>query len=247
MRVVRWEHGRVSTRASISAGHTVTGVALRDAYAGAVRDVTFGLCALQDNVVRFGPFPLLRFGAPKLTRYAVEWPIEGGLLAASAGGTWRVQSSRGVVEAAVSGYRPRLPRALYTISHLRVHELFTRLYLLRVRGSDPPPGPIAREPDRFRAGTIDAALCVTVAGFTGRRRLRRALLIAAVYHVACWSLFGRTFGGVVMRQRVVAWDGSKMTPAQAILRLVLTPASWLTARPVHDERAATTVVDDKKR
>jgi uncharacterized RDD family membrane protein YckC len=65
-----------------------------------------------------------------------------------------------------------------------------------------------------------------------------------VYHVACWSLFGRTFGGAVMRQRVVAWDGSKVTPAQALFRLALVPASWLTGKPMHDQLAATTVVND---
>ena len=244
MGVVSWDDGRVSTVASISVGHAVTGTALRDAYAVAVRQLTFGLAELRDDAVKIGPIPLLRFGPPKVTRYAVEWPIEGGLLAGTAGGAWLVESSKGVVTASVTAYRPRLPRPLYAMSHLRVHELFTRLYLLRLRGTDPPPGAIAREPDRFRAGTIDAALCVSIAGFTGRRRVRRALLIAAVYHVACWSLFGRTFGGLVMRQRVVAWDGSKLTPAQAMLRLALTPASWTTGKLLHDEIAATTVISD---
>ena len=244
MGVVRWEHGRVSTGAAISVGHAVSGASLRNAYAGAVKALTFGLGELRDDAIRVGPLTLLRFGPPKVTRYAVEWPIEGGLLAASKGGTWRVHSSRGVVEAAVTGYRPRLPRALYSISHVHVHQLFTRLFLLRLRGAEPAPGPIAREPDRFRAGTIDAALCVSIAGFTGRRRVRRALLIAAAYHVACWSLFGRTLGGVVMHQRVVAYDGSKLTPSQALFRLALAPGSWLTGRPVHDELAGTTVVND---
>lgn len=244
MGVVTWQDGRVSTGASISVGHAISGASLRAAYASAVKDVTFGLGELRDNAMRIGPLTLLRFGAPKVTRYAVEWPIESGLLAGAAGGTLHVRSSRGVVEATVIGYRPRLPRALYAISQLQVHKLFTRLYLLRLRGTDPPLGAIAREPDRFRAGTIDAALCVSIAGFTGRRRVRRALLIAAVYHVACWSLFGRTFGGAVMRQRVVAWDGSKVTPAQALFRLALVPASWLTGKPMHDQLAATTVVND---
>ena len=242
--MVSWEHGRVSTRASIAVGHAVTGAEIRDGYATAVKQLTFGLGKVHDNSVRLGPVTLLRLGAPKVTRYAVEWPIQGGLLAGSVGGTWRVRSSRGVVDATVTGFRPRLPRPLYAISHLQVHQLFTRLFLLRLRGADQPPAPIAGEPDRFRAGTIDAALCVSIAGFTGRRRVRRALLIAAVYHVACWSLFGRTLGGVVMRQRVVAWDGSKLTPTQALFRLALVPASWLTGRPLHDSLASTTVVNE---
>ena len=244
MGVVTWHGGRVSTRASISVGRAVAGTALRDAYAVAVRELTFGLARMRDGAVTIGPIPLLRFGPPKVTRYAVEWPIEGGLLAGTAGGAWRVESSKGVVTASVTAYKPRLPRPVYAVTHLRVHELFTRLYLLRLRGTDPPPGAVAREPERFRAGTIDAALCMSIAGFTGRRRVRRAVLIAAVYHVACWSLFGRTLGGVVMRQRVVAWDGSKLTATQAMLRLVLTPGSWFTGRPLHDELAGTTVIHD---
>src|SRR5690348_6546083 len=106
MRVVSWHGGRVSTTASISVGHAVAGTALRDAYGAAVRQLTFGLAQLRDDAVKIGPIPLLRFGAPKVTRYAVEWPIEGGLLAGSAGGAWRVQSSKGVVTASVTGYRP---------------------------------------------------------------------------------------------------------------------------------------------
>jgi hypothetical protein len=149
-----------------------------------------------------------------------------------------------VVEATVTAYRPRLPRPIYSIIHLPVHQLFTRLYLLGLRGADLAPGETAREPDRFRAGTIDAALCLTLAGLIGRRRVRRVLLVAAAYHVVCWSVLGRTFGGVVMRQRLVAWDGSRLTPAQALYRLALTPASWLTGRPVHDELARTAVVTD---
>ena len=241
MGVATWHEGRVSTRASVSVGHAVTGATLRDAYATAIKQLTFGLGALRDNAVVVGPLVLLRFGEPRVTRYAVEWPIQGGLLG-GAGGTWRVQSSHGVVDATVTSYRPRLPRPLYSISHLYVHELFTRLYLLRLRGAEPPPGATAREPDRFRAGTIDVAMCVSIAGFMGRPRLRRAVFIAAAYHVACWSIWGRTLGGVVMRERVVAWDGTQVTPAQALLRLALVPASWLTGKPVHDELAATTVI-----
>src|SRR5919197_3276715 len=125
MGVVTWEDGRVSTRATISVGRALTGARLRDSYAAAVKELTLGLGELRDNAVRLGPITLLRFGAPTVTRYAVDWPIEGGLLAGAAGGRWRVQCSRGVVEASVTAYRPRLPRVVYTVSHLRVHQLFT--------------------------------------------------------------------------------------------------------------------------
>ena len=43
---------------------------------------------------------------------------------------------------------------------------------------------------------------------------------------------------------LVAVDGSRLTPTQSLLRLVVLPASWLTRRPVHDELAATEVIQD---
>jgi uncharacterized RDD family membrane protein YckC len=91
---------------------------------------------------------------------------------------------------------------------------------------------------------VDAALCFTLAGLTGRRRLRRVVAIAIAYHVVCWSVSGRTLGGLVMRQRVVAVDGSRLTPTQSLLRLALLPASWILRRPVHDEIACTEVITD---
>ncbi|TMG61545.1 MAG: RDD family protein [Chloroflexi bacterium] len=74
--------------------------------------------------------------------------------------------------------------------------------------------------------------------------LRRTLFVIAVYHIVCWSISGRTLGGLVMRQRVAAIDGTRLTPTQALLRLALTPVSWLSRRPVHDEIAATEVIAD---
>ena len=244
MGVVTWSGGRVSTSTAIPVGRSLTGAMLRDSYYDAVRKLTLGLASIRDHAVVVGPFTLLRFGAPKVTRNAVDWPIEGGLLAGAGGGHWRVQASAGRVEATVTGFVPRLPRFLYWPTHLQVHQLFTRLYLLRLRGSEPAMGAPALAEDRFRAGTVDLAFCVTLAGLTGRRRPGRALGIAVAYHVVCWSIFGRTLGGVVMRQRVVAWDGSKITPAQALFRLVLTPASWFTGNAVHDELAGTSVITD---
>src|SRR5256885_13684180 len=115
MRVVTWTDGRVSTRASIAVGHTLSGASLRDSYYDAVRSLTFGLVSVRDDSVVIGPLTLLRFGTPKVTRNAVDWPIEGGLLAGAAGGRWRVQASAGRVEATVTGYEPRLPRLIYAV------------------------------------------------------------------------------------------------------------------------------------
>src|SRR2546426_719494 len=81
MRVVTWDAGRVSTRASVALAAPLTGAALRDAYVDAVRVLTFGLVRVRHNSLVAGPVELLRLAAPRVTRNAVEWPIEGGLLA----------------------------------------------------------------------------------------------------------------------------------------------------------------------
>jgi RDD family len=244
MAVVTWSDGRVSTRAAIPIRHTLTGARLRDTYYDAVRSLTFGLASVRDDSVVVGPLTLLRFGAPKVTRNAVDWPIEGGLLARAAGGRWRLQASAGRVEATVTGYQPALPRLIYDVTHLQVHQLFTRLYLLRLRGSEPPVGVPATSDDRFRAGTVDLAFCMTLASVMGRRRAGRTLAVAVAYHVACWSLSGRTLGGLVTGQRVVALDGSRLTPLQSLLRFALLPASWISGRAIHDEITSSTVMAD---
>ena len=241
-RTVAWDGGRVSTVDSIDAISSLTGAQLRDAYAEEVRAMTFGLVTMRGSSTVLGPVELLRFGAPKLTRHAVEWSIEGGLLSGRPGGTLRVEATKGHVVASLEGWTPRLPRALYVPTHLQVHLLFTRLYLLRLHGREPAPGPRASRRDRLNAAAVDVAFCLTLAGLTGRRRPRRVLGIAAIYHVACWTIAGRTLGGLVTRQRVVAVDGSRVTAAQALFRLALLPVSWITRRPVHDELAATEVI-----
>ena len=241
---MEWDHGRLSTTDSVASEHAFTGTELRDAYVKALPDLTLGLARLRDNSVVVGPFQLLRFGPPRVTESAVEWPIEGGLLAQGRGGSWRIKASRDRVEAQVTGYRPSLPRPLYWASQLNVHLLFTRLYLLRLRGRDPAPGPRASNERRLQAAAVDLAFCLTLAGLTGRRRPARTLAIAIAYHVMCWSLGSRTLGGVVVGQRVVAVDGSRLTPAQSLLRLALMPVAWITGRAVQDELAGSDVIND---
>ena len=244
--MVTWNEGRVSVRDSVAVPSPPTGAELRDRYAEALQAVTLGTVRMRGNEVVLGPLTLLRFGAPEVGKRSVEWPVEGGLLARRPGGRWSVEAAEGQVRAALTGFAPRLPRALYVLTHLQAHTLFTRLYLLRVRGREPAPGALATRDDRLSAASVDVALCFILAGgFGPRRRLRRTLAVAAVYHVACWWLGGRTLGGVVMRQRVVAVDGRPPTLAQSLLRLVALPASWLTRRPVHDELAATDVIVDR--
>jgi hypothetical protein len=242
MRVVSWDGARLSTKDSVELTTPVNGTALRDSYRETVRALTLGLVGFRGNTLVAGPLELLRFGQPKVTRKSVDWPIEGGLLAGRRGGHLRVEAAAGRVEATVTGYTPGLPRLVYSLTQLHVHLLFTRLYLLRLRGREPAPGVPAGPRHRLMAASVDLAFCLTLAGLTGSRRLRRALAITATYHVACWSISGRTLGGMVMRQRVVAVDGSRVTPTQSLLRFVLLPVSWIARRPVHDDIACTEVI-----
>lgn len=220
----------------------VSGRTLRDAYWSNIRKLTFGLVRAQDSSLFLGPLELMRFGPPALTRYGVTWPIESGLLVRAPAGRLRFESASGRLVASVDDYEPSLPRVLYVLTQLPIHHLWTRLHLLRVRGRLPAPGPGADPSRRLAAGAIDAALCIALAAALGRRRRVAALLgIAAGYHVACWTTSGRTLGGAMMNQRVVAVDGSPVTPGQAILRLVALPLAAL-RRDVHDEIAGTDVV-----
>ena len=234
----------MSVEDSVDMARPPAGRLLRDSFLPGISAVTLGLVHAGDSAFQVGPFELLRFGAPKVGRTGVEWPIEGGLLARAPGGTLRLHASGSRLVASVDGYRPRLPGPVYAVTQLPIHHLLTRLYLLRLCGRDPAPGVSAPSSDRMRAAAVDLAFCAALAGVTGRRRRLRALLgIAIVYHVTCWSLSGRTLGGLVMRQRVVSLDGSPPSPAQALLRFIALPISWIRGRPDHDEIACTDVID----
>jgi RDD family protein len=243
MGVVTWSGDAITTSDSVEVTRPLSGAQLRDAYIDSVQDLTLGVVRFRDNAWRVGPIELLRFGKERIGRDFVEWPIEGGILARP-GGVWRIESTDGTVSASASGHRPALPRPLYDLTHFQVHQLATRLYLLRLRENDPPPGVEAPREDRLRAAAVDVAFCLTLARLTGRRRLRRTLIITAVYHVVCWSLLGRTLGGVVLRERVVSLDGSRPTATQSLLRFSLMPLSWISRRAVHDDVALTTVIRD---
>jgi hypothetical protein len=242
MGVVVWADGRVTIRDAVELDKPVTGARLRDAYVDAMPALTLGLVRLRGNALKLGSLELLRFGAPRVTRNAVDWPIEGGLLARRPGGRWRLHATGHRVDASMTGYAPSMPRALYAVTQMQVHLLLTHLFLLRLRGRKAVPGEPAASADRVAAATVDAALCLSLAGFLWRRRLRSYLAVAAIYHVVCWSVSGRTLGGAVMRQRVVAVDGSRLTPQQAALRLALLPLSWIAWRPLHDRIAQSTVI-----
>jgi hypothetical protein len=240
----KFADGEVSVEDSVTAARTVSGRRLHDAYLHDIQALTFGLVRLRGWSLYVGPIELLRLGPANVTRHAVEWPIEGGIIAQAPGGRLRIEAAPGRLIALVDGYRPLLPLPLYAVTQLPIHHLFTRLLLLRVRGREPAPGVAATSQERLSAAAVDLAFCATLAGLAGRRKVSVVLGVSAAYHVACWSIWGRTLGGVVMKQRVVAVDGSPPSVEQSIVRLLALPFAWARRRPVHDEVAGTEVVVD---
>lgn len=221
----------------------VTGKVLRDSFWADIHSLTLGIVRARDNSLWLGPIELIRFGRPRVTRNSVHWPIEGGLLARAPRGRLRIEALYGRLVAAVEDYQPSLPRALYVLTQLPIHHLWTRIHLLRVRGRRPAPGPPADPTKRITAAAIDVGLCLAVASVIGRRRRVPVLIgIAAGYHVACWTISGRTLGGAVMKQRVISVDGSRLSAGQAILRLATVPIAVACLRNIHDEIAGSDVV-----
>lgn len=245
--VVRWSDGTVAIEDSVAGAPALSGAQLADRYWEAMHRLTFGLTRRRGNSVVAGPFELLHFGEPVVGAHSVEWPIAGGLLAGAVGGRWRVRISGGAAIASIEEFRPSLPRPVYALTHLQVHLLFTRLFLLRLRDGASTPGVPATPQSRIRAATVDVALCLVLNRIVTRRfRPGAALALLAGYHIACWSTSGRTLGGVMMGQRVVSADGQPLVGAQAALRFVTAPLSWIARRPVHDQIAGTEVVVEQK-
>lgn len=232
---------------SVAGAAALSGAQLAGRYWDAMGRLTFGLARRRGSSVVAGPFELLRFGEPVVGPHSVEWPILGGLLAGAAGGRWRVRIAGGAAIASIEDFRPSLPRLLYAVTHLQVHLLFTRLFLLRLRDGASTPGVPAAPQSRLRAATVDVALCLALNRIMTRRfRPGMALALLAGYHIACWSTSGRTLGGVMMGQRVVSADGKPLVAAQAALRFVTAPLSWIARRPVHDQVAGTDVIVEEK-
>jgi hypothetical protein len=241
---MRWADGEVSVDDAVASPRPVSGETLREGFFESAAALTFGLIRVRGRALCLGSLELLRFGPAETAAQSVSWPIEGGLLAAAPGGRLDLRSTDGRLVATVVGYRPRLPLSLYKLTQLQVHHALVRLQLLRIRGRTPAAGVPADTVRRMAAGAIDAGLCAGVALAAGRgRRIRTFLAVAAGYHLACWSVSGQTLGGMVMRQRVVAIDGSRPSVVQAVLRLAALPIAALRLRAVHDQVAATDVVE----
>ena len=229
----------------MAASNPVTGKELHDQFVNDVSTLTFGLVRMRGSSMVLGPLEILRFGRPKMTPAGVDWPVEGGLAARTAGGHWSISASEGRLVARLEGYAPRLPRFIYALTQLPIHHLVMRLHLLRARGRVPSPGVPAAPTRRIAAGAIDLGLCAAVAFLAGRRRRVAAFAgLAIAYHVACWSSSGRTVGGLIEGQRVVSVDGSRVSVGQSLVRLLTVPSAALRLRAVHDEIAGTEVISD---
>ena len=212
---------------------------LRDGYFEATQHLFAGLVRWTGDAFRIGPLSLIEFGPPARIVAGWSYPLTGGLLAAEPGGSLDLEEQDGLMRAVVHGYRPLLPMLIYRLTQLPFHHFQSRLALLRVRGRLPAPAPPAPPANRIAAGALDALLCLVAA----RGRPARAALIATAYHVGGWSLLGGlTVGGLLFGQRVVALDGTPLTPGQALLRFAALPAALFRLRAVHDEVAGTEVV-----
>jgi hypothetical protein len=217
---------------------------LQEAFFADVRRLTFGFVRGERWRLRLGPLKLLAFGEPVFEGGMWTWPITGGLLARRPGGTLRYGWRDSELVAEVDGYQPRLPAFAYRLTQLPAHRALTRRFLLGLRGRTPAPGPPAGPAQRLLTATLDLALCGGVAAAVSRRRrLRTFAAVAAGYHLACWSLGGRTLAGLLTGQRLVSVDGSPVAPWQALVRLAALPTAALTLRAVHDEAAATEVIE----
>jgi RDD family len=229
----------------VASSRPITGRELRESFFSDMAALTLGLVSRRGSSLFLGPLEIIRFGPTKTTRSSVDLPIEGGLLVGDRGGHLRIRADKRRLTAAVEGYRPRLPRPLYAVTQLPFHHLIMRQHLLRERGRLPSPGVPAAPTRRVAAAAIDIGLFALVALVAGRRRRLAALAgIAACYHVACWSISGRTVGGMITKQRVVSIDGSRVSAGQAVIRLLALPLAALRMRAVHDESAGTEIVAD---
>ncbi|HAC44663.1 MAG TPA: hypothetical protein DCF65_01210 [Chloroflexi bacterium] len=240
-----WTGGRVTLEDSVASSRPVTGRELRESFFLDIPKLTLGLVTQRGSSLFLGPLEIIRFGPAKTTRSSVELPIEGGLAVGDLGGRLRIETGKGRLTASVEGYRPRLPRPLYMVTQLPFHHTVMRLHLLWQRGRQPAPGVPVAPTRRASAAAIDIGLFALVALVAGRRRRLPALaVVAAGYHVACWSISGRTVGGMITGQRVVSVDGSRVSAGQALVRLLALPLVALRLRAVHDEIAGTEVIAD---
>lgn len=202
---------------------------VRDGFTRDLSRLTLKIVSGRPDGFWLGPLPLIRLGPPETTATQVRWPVTGGILAKRPHGWVGVEWDNQLLRGRLDGYEPSLPEPVYSLTQSFVHHQLTRLYLLELRGERPPPGPPAPVDRRLAALGIDLALCWAVA----RGRRRRFLGVAAGYHLAAWSVAGRTLGQAFFNQRLVAFDGTRPSFGQALARFLFLPFH------------ATTVVDER--
>lgn len=208
---------------------------IEQGFTRAVAGLTLGLFTGRPDGFYLGPLPLVRLGPPEPDGPdGVRWPVTGGLLSARPGGWVGVGWSDGRLRGYVTGWTPALPRPLYRALQRPVHHELTRLYLLGLRGRDPLPGPSAPRGRRRLATAVDLGLCLLVS----RARPVRFAGAALAYHAVAWGLWGQTLGGALVGQRLVAVDGSPVSPGQALVRVL----NFALGSRRQDDAAATAVV-----
>lgn len=217
---------------------------LRDDFFAGIGSLTLGLVRGERWRLRLGPLTLLTFAEPVADADGWTWPITGGLLARAAGGSLSYRWCHGELSATVDGYLPRLPAPLYLAVQVPIHRIVSRRFLLKVRGRLPPPGVPAGPARRLAGASLDLALCAwVVAALRPQRRLMALAGVVTAYHLACWTLGGRTVGGALVGARVVSVDGGPVASWQALLRLLAVPFAARRLRPLHDDLADTEVIE----
>jgi hypothetical protein len=217
---------------------------LRDAYFAAVPRLTLGVVRAEPWRLRLGPLTVLEFGEPVARDGGWTWPITGGVAARRPGGSLSYRWRDGELTGVVDGYEPRLPAPLYRLLQVPVHHVLTRQFLLLLRGRTPGPGVPAGPAQRLVTASLDLGLCAALtAVLRPRRRLATFAGVASLYHLALWTVGGRTAAGLLTGQRIVSVDGSPLTLAQSAIRLAALPFALRSGRAVHDEAAGTEVVE----
>lgn len=217
---------------------------LRDGFFEAVGDITLGLVRGRHWRMSAGPLTLLDFDPPHPLQDGWGWRVRGGLLAAGPGGELRLRWSAGVLRSEVADYRPALPGPIYDLTQLPLHHALTRIALLRLRGRVPGPGVPASPAARVVAAAADLTACTGLALALRTRRPLLALLgVAGAYHAGFWALGGRTPGARLLGLRLTSIDGSPVSPAQSLVRMLLAPWALVRGRALHDRAAGTEVVE----
>src|SRR5258707_5922676 len=136
---MRWVDGTVTVEDSIASSTSLSGDLLRTTFLPSITTVTLGLIRMRDRSLCLGPIRLITFGPPKMSSTSASWPIEGGLLVASAGGRFTIESAGGSLKATLDGYQPMLPRSIDQATQLRLHHRLVRVQLPRLTGPNPRP------------------------------------------------------------------------------------------------------------